>query len=215
MVEASEKLTDEVLADARQKAERARRRGAREAEEVRERLEGEGRAAAGEWLSAARRQAQAAREQILATTEIEVQRERLASLEAELQKAYESAVEELSHLDSGRAREALLRLALEALKQLPPGVPAVLALSERDHAALGPQLAADVQARAAHEIGRGAEVRLSDRPAPVTDGVVVRSADGKTEIVQSFGERLRRLWPDLRLQVAATLFPDEFRAKER
>jgi len=215
MTEPSQKLVEEVLADARQKAERAQRRVAKEAAEVAQKLEAEGRQEAQAILAKAQASAKAARDQVLATVEIEVQRQRLHTLESQLQRIYDQVAAEAAKLDAGRVREALVRLALDGLPQFPPDLPVELALPESQHRTLGPQLVSDILAQAPQKLGRAIQLRLADRPASHSDGLVLRSADGRMEVVDSFAERLRRLWPDLRLQVAAILFPVEPQAKEK
>ena len=67
MPQPSEKLFDEVMSDARTKAERTRRRGERDAEAARKKAAKDAQAAADKILDAARAEAESRRKQILAT----------------------------------------------------------------------------------------------------------------------------------------------------
>jgi vacuolar-type H+-ATPase subunit E/Vma4 len=214
MAEPSEKLYEEVMADAKTKAERAQRRAAKESDELRQKTAEEAQAASQSLLAAAQAEAEAKRAQTLATVDIEMQRERLSRLEVELQKVFDLATAELGRLDGARLRESLLLLALEGLSQMPPQAEVELALRVDQHGSLGPQLVADVVAQAPQKLGRAASVRLAGRPADIPDGLVLRTLDGRAEVVDSFRERLRRLWPELRLQAAAALFPESARPDE-
>lgn len=213
MTQPSDKLFDEVMADARTKADRARRRGVKDAEAAGQKADRQARADADKILSAARADADVKRNQILATLALEAQRDRLARLEECLQKVYHLVRHNIQTLDAPRRHDAQLRLGLEALGQMPDGT-VEIALPQGDHAEYGARLVDDLAARAAQNRGSNVTVRLADRPADVPDGLVVRSADGHTEIVNSFEERLRRLWPELRLDVAARLFPELVQTKE-
>jgi len=67
---------------------------------------------------------------------------------------------------------------------------------------------AEVTQLVAQESGRSVTVRLADRPAPIPSGVLVRGTGRSVEVVNSLEERLRRLWPELRLVAARRLFPE-------
>jgi len=207
MTQPSERLFEEVLSDARTKADRARRRGERDAAAARKTAAQDAQSMVDRILADARAEADLKRGQILATVEIEAQRERLDGLEESLQKVYELVRTRLASLDPAEAREAQVRLAVDAVARMPGG-DLVVALPAASHATDVRALAAEVSARAAAQLDRAVTARAADAPATVPDGVVIRSADGRCEIVNSFQERLRRLWPELRLAAAARLFPE-------
>lgn len=214
MPQPSEKLFDEVMADAKTKADRARRRGQKDAEAAGRKAAEEAQVQVDKVLNAARAEVALRRHQILATVEIEAQRDRLARLEENLAKVSERVLSSLSSLSGQAVREAQMRLALEAVRQLPPGEVEV-ALPAKNHADYGGQFAGDLAALAAKELGRPVAVRLASSAAAITDGVVVRAVGGRVEVVNSFSERLRRMWPSLRLEAARQLFPGLVTDKER
>lgn len=213
MTQPSEKLFEEVLADARTKADRIRLRGERDAEAVRERAAQQAKAAADKILAEADAEADLKRTQILATLEIEAQRERLARLEESLQKVYGRVLADLGALDAARRLVVQARLAVEAAAQIPQDE-LELALPGAAHAERGQALADDVARRVAEQLHRNVTIHPAAGPAEIDDGVIVRTPDGRMEIVNSLEERLRRLWPELRLQVAGRLFPELLKHKE-
>ena len=213
MTQASDKLYDEVLADARTKADRERRRGRRDAEAMTRKIDDEIKAATDKIMAAARAEADSKRTQIMATVEIEAQRQRLSILEQALQSVYDGAARRLAELSDDELAEVQHRLAGEAIEQIPDDN-LLLALPEVSHASRGALLAERLTAEADKRFDRNVIIRLAARPAEITDGLVVRSADGSVEVVQSLSERLRRMWPDLRPQVAQQLFPEQLKALE-
>lgn len=214
MSQPSEKLFDEVLADARTKADRARRRGERDAKAAAQKVADEVQAQVDKILKAADAEVALKRHQILATVEIEAQRDRLARLEESLAKVTQRVAAGLSSLGGQALRDAQMRLAIDAIRQLPPGEVEV-ALPAKNHAEYGPPFVADLMARATKELSRPVTARLAPSGAAIADGVVVRGAGGRVEIVNSFSERLRRMWPTLRLDAARQLFPGLVTEKEK
>lgn len=214
MPQPSEKLFDEVKVDAKAKADRALRRGQKDAEAVAQKVAAEVQVQVDKVVSAAKAEVALRRHQILATVEIEAQRDRLARLEESLAKVADEVRSGLSSLSAQALRETQMRLALEAIGQLPPGEVEV-ALPAKDHAEYGRQFVGDLAAQAAQGLGRAVVIRLAPSAAAIADGVVVRGAGGRVEVVNSFSERLRRLWPSLRLEAARQLFPGLVTEKER
>ncbi|NIA21893.1 MAG: hypothetical protein GWP05_08030 [Anaerolineaceae bacterium] len=208
MTQASDKLYDEVLADARTKAERERRRGRREAEAMTRKIDGQIKAATEKIMAAARAEADLKRVQIMATVEIEVQRRRRAMMEQALQSVHQEAAKRLSELPDDRLAELQQRLAVEAVEQIPDDN-LELALPEASHESRGAAMAERLAEEADRRLDRNVIIRPADRPAEITDGLVVRSADGSLEVIQSLSARLRRMWPELRLEVARQLFPEQ------
>jgi len=214
MPQPSEKLFDEVLADARTKADRVRRRGQRDAQAAARKVADETQAQVDKILQAAETEVALKRHQILATVEIEAQRDRLARLEESLAKVAQHVAAGLQSLSGQALRDAQMRLALDAIRQLPPGEVEV-ALPSKNHAEYGSQFVAELAARATKELSRPVAARLAPSGAAITDGVIVRGAGGRVEVVNSFSERLRRLWPALRLDAARQLFPGLVTEKEK
>ncbi|HOI55663.1 MAG TPA: V-type ATP synthase subunit E family protein [Phycisphaerae bacterium] len=208
MTQTTNKLYDEVLSDARTKAERELRRGQKDAEAEARKIEDKARATVEEILGAARAEGDRLRRQVLATVEVEAQRQRLARLEEILRSVYEQAERRLGELSDQEQFDAQCRLTLEAVAQMPHDSLQV-ALPASSPAGRVDELIRRATAEADKTLDRNVALRPAGFPASVADGVVIRSEDGSVEVVQSLRERLRRMWPELRLDVARRLLPDE------
>ena len=119
MTQTTNKLYDEVLSDARTKAERELRRGQKDAEAEARKIEDKARATVEEILGAARAEGDRLRRQVLATVEVEAQRQRLARLEEILRSVYERTERRLGELSDQEQFDAQCRLTLEAVAQMP------------------------------------------------------------------------------------------------
>ncbi|NLX58641.1 MAG: hypothetical protein GXY74_06080 [Phycisphaerae bacterium] len=208
MTQTTNKLYDEVLSDARTKAERELRRGQKDAEAEARKIEDKARATVEEILGAARAEGDRLRRQVLATVEVEAQRQRLARLEEILRSVYERTERRLGELSDQEQFDAQCRLTLEAVAQMPHDSLQV-ALPASSPAGRVDELIRRATAEADKTLDRNVALRPAGFPAAVADGVVIRSEDGSVEVVQSLRERLRRMWPELRLDVARRLLPDE------
>lgn len=208
MTQTTNKLYDEVLSDARTKAERELRRGQKDAEAEARKIEDKARATVEEILGAARAEGDRLRRQVLATVEVEAQRQRLARLEEILRSVYERTERRLGELSDQEQFDAQCRLTLEAVAQMPHDSLQV-ALPASSPAGRVDELIRRATAEADKTLDRNVALRPAGFPASVADGVVIRSEDGSVEVVQSLRERLRRMWPELRLDVARRLLPDE------
>lgn len=206
MADPGTRLFDEVLADARTKAERTSKRGAREAEAAAHRIDEQIKAEVEQLLSEGRKQAEARRSEIMATVEIEAQRERLAMLEEKLTNVRAAADRLLRDVSPEERKDSVEQLARQALDMLPPGE-YELALPAEFHGEMARQLADQLSTVAAVDAdeNRKKTIRAAADPAP-GNGPVLRSADGCTIVNQDPAERLRRLWPELRLLAAGKLF---------
>jgi vacuolar-type H+-ATPase subunit E/Vma4 len=205
-------LFEEVLSDARTRADTARRHGQQEANDVQERAAQETQKAVDEILAAAKSQAETRKSQTIALAGIESERERLSAIEAALQSVLARARERLASAGGEAAQQARIDLALDAVAQLPPGEAAEVAAPAGTDAT---QFAAEIARLAAEQLHRAVDLRPAPGPSGSAVGVVVRTADGRIEIVNSPEERLRRFWPEWRLELAAKLFPETTGDKEK
>ncbi len=203
---ASEKvLSDEILKDAATKADRTRKRAERDAKKLLDAAAREAEAAREKVLDVARRRAERAARSILATVEQEARRDLLAAREAELDSLFEAARQRLAALRQAQGDYPAVAAALAAQAIQAMGADRViLELAEADRSMATEAWLADVRRR----VGRDVAITVSERPAATDGGVVVRSADGRLLYDNSFAARLRRLWPALRRELAATIFGD-------
>jgi len=190
-------LREEILADAQRHAERVLSHARREAQELRDRTRQDIEQGKSEQLEAARREAASRREIILASAAIEAPRRRNARVEAVLQGIHDEARRRLLAREGFDYREALVRLAADAIARM-EGASFVLQLSEADREALGAGLAEEVRRR----VGRDAlQVTLAAEGAKIAGGVIVRDAEGRQVWDNSLAVRLERFWPTLRRQI--------------
>ena len=209
MVETGEKLFEEVLADARNKAERTRKRGEREAQAAARKIDEQIEAEVELIVAEGRRQAESRQREIMATVEIEAQRERLSLLEQSLTAVRTTAAGMLGKASDKQRRESAEKLARQALSMVPAGE-YELSLPAALHQAEAERLAAELTGMAADgsaagDAGGAITVRAAAQPAE-GDGPILRSTDGRAAIDQTLSERLRRLWPELRLIAGKSLF---------
>jgi vacuolar-type H+-ATPase subunit E/Vma4 len=192
-----EVLSNEILAAAGRECDEILRRAQREAESIVATAEKEADKIYREKLEAARTEAARRSELILATVPVEAGRLRAERNEAILENIRNAARRQLASRQSG-ARETLVTLAAEAIRQM-PGTDFVLRLSAANHAALGNKLADEICRHA----GRSPlKLTIAADPTVADDGVIVRDADGRRIWDNRLRSRLERLWPELRRQIA-------------
>jgi vacuolar-type H+-ATPase subunit E/Vma4 len=202
---ASEKaLSDEILQDARRKAERVVARAHREAKRLLDEAAQAAAAAEQKALDVARQRAERAARAILATVEQDARRDLLEAQEAELRKVFDEARARLADRASYDRSAVLARLAAEAIAAMAADQ-VVLELDPADREIATEAWLAEVRRR----VGREVAVTVSANAAPMDGGGVVRSADGRLLYDNSFEARLRRLLPDLRREIAAAAYKKE------
>ena len=198
-------LIEEILADARKKAERTVRRAAREAKQEIERAQKEAEKAASDAIDVARDKAGKEKNTVLATIEVEAARLRLDLEETVITEAFEAARKRLLDKRSYDYQAALSRLAVLAAQAIGGGR-FRLAMSADDREAI------DIEAlrrRLTGQLGRDIELIPADEPARISGGLILHSDDGTKLVDNSFESRLARMHDDLRRQVAEILLERE------
>ena len=190
-------LRDEIIADAKRHADRVLSHARRGAQELRDKGRAQVEQGTRDRLEAARRQADARRELLLAGAAIEAGRRRNARIESALQAVRDEAARRLSARQGFDYRDTLARVAAEAVSRM-EGTSFVLELSEADRAALGAGLAEDVRRRVTCE---GLQVTAAAQAAGIDGGVIVRDAEGRQVWDNSLLARLERFWPVLRREI--------------
>ncbi len=202
---ASEKvLSDEILRDAATKADRIRKHAQEEAKKVLDEAAREAQAAVGKVLAVARRKADRAAGAILATVDQEARRDLLAAQAAEMERLFEAACARLADRSRYDYPDAVAGLAAQAIAAM-GAESVVVELAEADRAMATGAWLAEVRRR----VGRDVAITVSQEPAPIDGGVIVRSADGRLFYDNSFPARLRRFRPELRLDLAARVYSKE------
>jgi len=198
-------LSDEILSDAKRRADRTVNRAEREGKKLVERAVKQAEAVRDRALAVAK--ARLTREEQVFASALTLE-ERMRRLKAQgmlLDEVLDRAAERLRSR-SGFDYPALVRkLAVEGVVAM-TGDAFVLRLAEADRDAMAKTLPDEVAAAVATETGRDVKVTLADAPAAIDDGVHVESADGRQHVDNTFAGRLRRMRDELRFEIAALLF---------
>jgi vacuolar-type H+-ATPase subunit E/Vma4 len=197
-------LSDEILRDARKKAEQTLAQAEREAEAILGAAAKDAEATVQKALDAARRRADAAAQATLATVVQETHRNLLEAQEGELAKLFDAARARLADREAYDYPAVLAGLAANAMASICADQ-VVIELAEADRAIAADSWLGEVRRR----VGRDVSISVSPQAAPIDGGVIVRSADGRLLYDNSFAARLRRLAPVLRRELAAKVFAEK------
>ncbi len=202
-----EALTQEIIADARRRADRIKQRAERDARKVMDEARKAAQAEREGLLQVAARRAEHERQVSRGRLEQDLARLRLQVRQDLVQRVRAEAERRLAELAAGADhREVLVKLALLAVEAM-SGERFELVLCPRDRQRWGEELAAEVRDAVQGRLGRDARVELSEETLSSAGGLVVRGADGHEVADQSFEARLDRLWERICIEVAAML-PD-------
>lgn len=193
-----EVLRDEILADAQRQAERTLQRARKEAAGIAETAAAELNTWRTRQLNLARTEAQRRTDMILAGLPVETGRMRANRIESLLQSICEEARLRLISRDGLDYRQALIHLSAEAIRGM-SGTRFSIILPETDCHLLGKSEIEAIR-RAAGRPDLELEV-VGDRNSRDT-GPVIRSGEGEELWDNRLTERLKRLWPALRREIA-------------
>jgi vacuolar-type H+-ATPase subunit E/Vma4 len=192
-------LCEEILSEGRRRAEAARDEARKKGEAILAGARADVEAVRRRALEAARLEAARRRERELASVPTEVARMRAARVEVLLESLRERALRELVARRGFDHREAIVSLAAAALRRM-AGESFVLGLGAADEAALGEGLAEEVLRRAGRA---GVVLTLSVDPSITEGGLILRDVEDRQVWDDRLPVRLARLWPALRLPLAA------------
>jgi vacuolar-type H+-ATPase subunit E/Vma4 len=195
--EATDKLCEEILADARMESEKIIFRAKQDAEAFLTNAAAEADHLRRERLDQARAEATRRRTLILAQVPVEANRTRAARIEALLESVYEEARKRLLAREGFEYREAVIDLASHAIQQM-AGAVFVIKLSDTEKSLIGDNLADEI----ARRVGRPVRISLSYEQDSAGGGVVVQDAETHQLWDNRFLKKLDRLWPELRRQIA-------------
>ena len=82
-------------------------------------------------------------------------------------------------------------------------------VNPRDKGLLSEAEVSRISAETGKELGTSISLRVSEEPLTCIGGVVVRSADGKVRVDNTFEARIERFRETIRTHVAKELFPQE------
>ena len=200
------RLADEVLADARRKAERRRKAAQRDAAKLVADTRAAAEAEAAKTLDDARRRADRERQTILATVDQEVRRRRLVRQEALLDFLIQAGFDRVTHRQGFDVRQVLMALVANGIRQM-TGASFRLSVSAADRALVDRAFLTAASAQAAASGRPAPALSVDETPAPIAGGVIIRDADDAQRVDNSFEARRRRLGPQLREALAALIFP--------
>lgn len=193
-------LRDEILADAERQAKRILRNANREAQTLIDKATADSQRECGEKQAVAEALAERKHTLIFATVPVEIRRMRAARVEHELERlrdAVRTLLREREGFDYPRALEDLAVEALDGME----GEAFVLELSREDRS-LADELLVAVRKRLADQ---PVEIVVASEPAEIHGGLIVRDATGRQVWINSLEDRLDRMWPLLRSQIAQQL----------
>lgn len=198
-------LEDEILADARRRAERTLQRARREAERVVREAKGVAQQERERLMEMARQRTE--REQRMQEARLgqELQRMRRQAFQDVLDNVRAEAERELGALPGDEeARQMLVRLAAGAIDAM-HGERFLLVLRPEDRERWRNGIAEEVRSAVSSGSGRSVRVAVADEDLKATGGLLVRAQDTSEMVDQSFEARMERLWEEIRGHVADTL----------
>lgn len=195
--DATDKLREEILADARMESEKIVFRAKQDAEAFLSNAAAEADRSRRERLDQARAEAARRSALILAQVPVEADRIRAARIEALLESVYEEARKRLLAREGFGYREAVIDLASHAIQQM-TGAVFVIKLSDTEKSLIGDNLADEI----ARRVGRSVRISVSYEQDSAGGGVVVQDAEARQLWDNRLLKRLDRLWPELRRQIA-------------
>ncbi|HUU43550.1 MAG TPA: V-type ATP synthase subunit E family protein [Planctomycetota bacterium] len=200
-------LRDEILGDARRRAERTVKRAERDAGKTVEEAVKRAEAVRDRALDTARRRIARDGQVFASSLALEERMRRLKTQGALLVEVFDGAVERLRRREGFDPGAVVREFAVEAVLAM-TGDAFVLRLAKPDLDAMKPTLDVDTVEAVRKASGRQVTVTVAQEPVDIAAGVVVESADGSQQVDGSLTGRLDRLREELRFEVAGHLFPD-------
>jgi V/A-type H+-transporting ATPase subunit E len=202
--DSAEKLSTEILADARRRAEEIVLRAKQDSEELLNNAATESDRVKQKILEQARTEAERRSELILATVPVETGRLLAARIETLLDSIYNEVSQRLYAHEGFVYRETIISLASQAIRHM-IGNDFVVKLSGKEHVVADSRLAEEI----AHRAGRSLHITISREENTAGDGVIIEDAEARQVWDNRLLKRLERLWPELRRQIAirASLVP--------
>ena len=197
-------LEEEILQDANRSAERALKRAKREAEQIRAKADEQAQEERERILAQGRERASVERSMILAAVPLRATRHRLERQEELVRQVMADALRRLEGMDAETSLRALAGLAAAALGAMPGDDFRVL-VSTRGPAVDADRLRHEIVREARERLGR--RVRMTCEPSDdLAPGFLLQTADGRLVWDNTLAERMRRLQPLLRREMAPLLF---------
>lgn len=205
----SDALSEQILEDARQQAEPIKKRARKEADEIVEKAQEEAEERKEDIFQQARERAKNEVQRLKARLDLEKANIERNAREDILDEIRDRVLQTLEDLRSnGDYEKALVELSCAAISRM-TGRRFEVVMRDADREKLGDKIREAVRERAANELGRQVTINLADETISVVGGVVIQREDGSQICEQTFENRLDRLWPQLRQEVADVLFEQD------
>ena len=198
-------LSEEILSDARRRAERTIKRAERSGGKILDRAKDEAEKVRDRVLEQAETRMERERHTFDSTLTLEERMRRLKAQGELLDEVFARALEHLEGRDGVDCPRVVRELAVEAVLAM-TGDAFVVRLGPDDLKSMKGKLPAEVAAAVHEASGREVRVSAAERAAPITGGVIVETADGRQRFDNSFAGRLRRMADELRFEVAQVIF---------
>ncbi len=156
-----------------------------------------------EKLSLAEKECARRKARMQASLPVERERLRAIRLETLLTTIHDEIQHRLQTHDGFNYPDMLVALAAQAITRM-TGTDFIVSVSPADYAAMGPNFAESIFQ---HTGKSGLIIHIESDPKLVEGGLFIRDSVGHQEWDNRLSVRLQRLWPDLRLQLAA-MIPD-------
>jgi len=205
MPEQAEKLRQEILADARRRAERNRKRAEQEAQKIVREAEQAVERLRRERLAQAEHEAEQVARTILAGVDQEVRRNRLRRRERVIQEVYRKALASLRDAPPEKTRRILARLITMALQQIGPNQAVRVHVRPDQADVITSDLMASCARQAFGESAVAPEFEVTPDEDIRTGGVLVETKDGRLLCDNTFEARLQRLDLDVRPHILRIL----------
>jgi len=195
----AEKLTEKILEEARQQAQKDVDQAKREAADMLKGARKEAEQRHKSILDKAQREAAERKRRLIAYAELDARKQRLKTKQDMLEDAFRKAIESLNSMPVEKYRDMLVDMVARAVRK---GDEEII-LSERDRKRLGDDFAGLVNERLKNNSLK-ARIVLSDETRDISGGFILRS--GNVEMNNSFETIIRMVRDELEADVAKALF---------
>lgn len=195
-------LINEILSDARKKAERTVRRAEQESKDIIQKAQREAEEQLAAAVAAAQGRAERRKAIVLATVDVEAQRLELDARERLIQHAFAAAQGRIASRRGFDYHDTLVQLVADAIRAIGgDGFTITVPRADGESSSI-----AGLQQAVSQRLGRGVQLQIAGPPASISGGVIVHSADGRRMVDNSFEGRMARMHDDVRRRIARMLF---------
>lgn len=193
----TERLREEILADARKKAEDLILNAKKEADAILATASAEAARIRQEIIDSAHKEADRKSELVLATIPVEIGKFKAERIEFILESIYEEAYKKLQDISDIDYTKVLINLATDAINRM-AGDFFNIRVSWSDINVDGNFLVNEISRR----VGRPVTITISEETDIKGAGIIIEDNEGRQIWDNRLTERLKRLWPAMRRKIA-------------